>query len=379
MEKQILTRQELYDLVWSQPMFTLSKEYNISDVGLRKICIRLNIPLPRSGHWQKLQFGKQIQQPSLPTNHIGDQEVTLTLRSADSKQEVGELTPLKLLQKEIEDQLKSKLVVPDRLTNPDKLVIATKNDLTSQKPDTWQYKGSVRCCKELNTRVTASNISRALRFWDTLIKALQDRGHSVQNRNSNTYAVVEEHSFKIQLREKMKREVVKGGRSERTIYNTTGILSFQLDSYPNKEWRDGKQPLENCISKIIAQLELLGDEWKQHKLKRQKEEEIRKEKERIQKEFEKRQESDLADFRETLNKSSRWHKATNLRSYINEVEARAASGNNLSGEVKAWLEWARKKADWYDPFTEKDDDLLNGIDKETLVVVKKTSYYSGQP
>jgi len=32
-----LTRKELYEKVWSQPVHTLAKEYGISDVGLKKI------------------------------------------------------------------------------------------------------------------------------------------------------------------------------------------------------------------------------------------------------------------------------------------------------------------------------------------------------
>ena len=41
-----LTRKELYDKVWSQPVHTLAKEYGISDVGLKKICKRRDIPTP---------------------------------------------------------------------------------------------------------------------------------------------------------------------------------------------------------------------------------------------------------------------------------------------------------------------------------------------
>ncbi len=168
----------------------------------------------------------------------------------------------------------------------------------------------------------------------------------------------------------------KDGNRDRTDYIPTGSLYFQFhDYYPRMEWKDGKLKLEDQLSKIIAQLEISGQERRERMIERQKEEEIRKEKERIQKEFEKKQDADLSDFRDTLNKASRWHKANNLRSYINEVEMRAASDNNLNEEVTTWLERARKKVDWYDPFTEKDDDLLNGIDKETLTVAKKTSYY----
>ena len=101
MEKQTLSRKELYDLAWSESMLSLSKKYSISDVGLRKICIRMSIPIPQNGHWQKIQFGKKVNQPPLPPNHSGDAEVTLAIRSEDMKHvSVDGLFPLKILQYE---------------------------------------------------------------------------------------------------------------------------------------------------------------------------------------------------------------------------------------------------------------------------------------
>jgi hypothetical protein len=40
------SRQELFELVWSMPMTKLSKQFELSDVGLRKICIKHQIPFP---------------------------------------------------------------------------------------------------------------------------------------------------------------------------------------------------------------------------------------------------------------------------------------------------------------------------------------------
>jgi len=67
MNKVSFTRKELYDLVWSNSMLSLSKKYDISDVGLRKICIRMNIPLPRVGYWEKLKAGKRLKIIRLPS------------------------------------------------------------------------------------------------------------------------------------------------------------------------------------------------------------------------------------------------------------------------------------------------------------------------
>lgn len=45
-EKIQITRKELYEQVWAEPMTRLAKKYGVSDVGLRKRCLKLNIPVP---------------------------------------------------------------------------------------------------------------------------------------------------------------------------------------------------------------------------------------------------------------------------------------------------------------------------------------------
>ena len=46
---------------------------------------------------------------------------------------------------------------------------------------------------------------------------------------------------------------------------------------------------------------------------------------------------------------------------------------NLTEEKIKWLIWARKKADWYDPQIEDEDDLLNDIDKDEIDKQKSNS------
>jgi len=70
MEQVTLTRKELYDLVWAEPLSRLAKRYKISDNGLRKICKRMNIPIPAMGHWQKIQYNKKVTIIKLPETDI---------------------------------------------------------------------------------------------------------------------------------------------------------------------------------------------------------------------------------------------------------------------------------------------------------------------
>lgn len=40
----------VYEAVWREPMLKVSKRYGISDVGLRKVCARMHIPVPQLGY-----------------------------------------------------------------------------------------------------------------------------------------------------------------------------------------------------------------------------------------------------------------------------------------------------------------------------------------
>ena len=61
-EKQILTRSELYNKVWTKPMIQLAKEFGISDRDLAKICEKYDIPRPGLGYLAKLEHGKKVIQ-----------------------------------------------------------------------------------------------------------------------------------------------------------------------------------------------------------------------------------------------------------------------------------------------------------------------------
>lgn len=64
------TRVELFEMVWETPMIHLAKQLNLSDVGLRNVCKKHGIPLPRAGHWTRHQLGKADPRPELPyPNH----------------------------------------------------------------------------------------------------------------------------------------------------------------------------------------------------------------------------------------------------------------------------------------------------------------------
>ncbi len=61
-----LHRAVLYREVWETPMRQLAKRYDISDVGLTKICKKMDIPTPPRGYWAKRVNGQRVEKAALP-------------------------------------------------------------------------------------------------------------------------------------------------------------------------------------------------------------------------------------------------------------------------------------------------------------------------
>lgn len=71
-----LSRQELYDKIWEVSVAGVSKEYGIPYSQLLKQVKAADIPVPPSGYWTKLSFGKPVEKTLL--NGSGDTVVSLT-------------------------------------------------------------------------------------------------------------------------------------------------------------------------------------------------------------------------------------------------------------------------------------------------------------
>ncbi|AMM51211.1 hypothetical protein TH61_08520 [Rufibacter sp. DG15C] len=366
----ILSREELYHMVWQEPATQLALRYGIAYQDFKKICDSLAIPLPGSGHWSKVRAGKESPMIALPTDYTGPSETII--QPVLKKQKASLISSI---QKEAEADHKSALKVPTRLTDPDKLIIAAKAQF--EKKDTYLRDGLLSIYGEyLNIRISPANVNRALRFMDALVKSLKLRGHQIRITHYSTLAVVEGEEFEISLREKLTRIAEKTTRWGSHSYVPSGILIFKIGpNYRSKEWRDGKQLLEDYLSEIIGTLQLKGQKEKEARIQMQIEEKERQERDRIQREHEQLQERELIRFKNLLQQAQQWHQAKILREFIADRASLARINGNTLADLTEWIEWANQKADWYDPTTPNRDDLLNDIDKATLTLQKKSTYY----
>src|SRR5262249_28600771 len=72
-------------------MVKLASQFGLSDVGLRKICLKYDIPTPPLEYWVKLNVAKPVTKPALnpPGDGIGDRVFVSVFATPERPQEVA--------------------------------------------------------------------------------------------------------------------------------------------------------------------------------------------------------------------------------------------------------------------------------------------------
>ncbi|MDZ7741197.1 MAG: hypothetical protein U5Q03_05450 [Bacteroidota bacterium] len=263
MKKTKFSRQQLYDLVWSNSLRSLSKKYNISDNGIRKACTRMNIPLPLMGHWQKVQYGKKVRKRPLPDYDGKETEIELEIRTEENSS-----PPLKDLTKEIKNDPSLPTTVPGRLSKPDPLIETAQTTLEERSKERWSDHGLINTKSgEVNIQVSPQNYRRALRFMDTFIKLIKARGHSIEVSGRETILIINDERIKINLKEKwnIEKETDERGWVSHNK-SPSGILQLRIDELHSKQWKDGKKfKLEEQLARILIEFEKYAEKEKKRK------------------------------------------------------------------------------------------------------------------
>ncbi|MEO7283499.1 hypothetical protein [Gelidibacter sp.] len=365
----MLTRIELYNLVWSKPVSKILEDYALSLTAFKNVCKENDIPLPLNGHWSKLKHNVQVEIIKLPNpsnNCLVSMDHYLSEKSDTPQARLYKLT------KQLLKETSLDFCVADRLSKPDALIVEAKIGLEDfQKKRYFRNDGIISTLEnQISISVAKENIPRSLRFMDALIKLIKKRGHSIKI-DSSTKIIINNQEIEVRFREIMKR----GQHPEYSWISKipSGILSFRIDSHNTAEWRDSEnRPLETRLVDILAKLELVSQDMEAYQIMLEKgweEQRIRRE---IEEEIKGKREKELSDFKSLTNSSGRWHKSERLRNYLDAFEAKAKEKGTLVENILEWLLWARKKADWYDPFIERDDEMFKNIDRDTLLEIKRS-------
>jgi hypothetical protein len=58
-----------------------------------------------------------------------------------------------------------------------------------------------------------------------------------------------------------------------------------------------------------------------------------------------------------------------MRDYLSSVIKNGTIPVGNEDEHQEWINWATKKIDWYDPFIQAEDDLLNDSDRTKIAEI----------
>jgi hypothetical protein len=168
-----MSRQELYDKVWSTPVRTLAKELGLSDVGLKKTCKRHDIPTPGLGHWAKVAHGHHVSKTPLPSRKAGQGDVIVFHEHANQPWHVHAHPDPALIERERDAE--HRVVVARSGDYVHHLVRFTDETLRSRTGDGWLQ--APHGC--VDVRTSRAQLSRALRIMEALLTASESRGWRV--------------------------------------------------------------------------------------------------------------------------------------------------------------------------------------------------------
>ncbi len=355
---KLANRTELYEQVWSKPMIKLAVEYGLSDNGLRKICKKLKVPMPKAGYWQKIQHGIPINRVPLPDF---DGKADVEIKQNDKTEQTQRLDlPAEIASEYLPE---NKIHVSKALDKPHPFIQSLKKDLNRrekylQKGMIWSHRG------EIHVHVAPESVDRALRILDALIKALEKRGRKVilekkDETKCSSCVVWEDEILPISIYEKhrvVKKLEKKSPFDSDHDYIPSGVLVLRIGAeYWNERnaWKDTKtKTLEEKLNSFIVGLYEEYKERKDRKLywenERRKDEEKRVQLE----ELHRKRQIELEKIQTLEKDASNWHKSQLIRAYIKEKErvfSEEKIGNLSGNEFKNWLNWAKNHADSLDP------------------------------
>ena len=401
-DTNLYRREVLYSEVWKTPVTKVAEKYGVSDNAIRKVCRRMNIPLPTLGYWAKKYSGQQMYIPPVPkecsisvisrtqeADHNSDKEQILTdnelyFLSAEERAEVSAAVEQISI---IPNEKLHKFVAKFKNTANKWFASKGYSSLTYGHLTNWE-KSKIEIpsmCKE----IFPESVSRIAEIISILFKYIEALGGTV---NDYTSVTVRDETIDICVSEGSKSisHVLTPKEQKLMEKYYERKKSYRYESEPNIRKYDkistgrlkikvGREKVlhetpHNFIEKNLGKLLIMiYEESEQIKLDRKAREEAerkRKEQERLAWERRKLYDEECDQLQKLLNESEDYEIACKIRRYVQTVEE---STEELSDEQIKWIRWAKKKADWYDPTIMAEDEFL-GIRKHSDDSIPRKKY-----
>lgn len=359
-----ITRRELYNLVWSTPMTKLAAGYGISDVALRKKCVKHDIPTPGLGYWAKVAAGHRVPRIPFPKKSTARDEISLQPILPTAVHE-GE-TPPPIVE------------VPTRLTNPHEAVAFLRDRLEGSRTDKFDRLTGGHDWRHC---IRQRNLPRLLRLLQGLFVTLESRGHEIKvvatsphTSERDVQLVVGGHALNLSFEERLRKKERPLTKQEQDEFKSRSEWNVRFGQPPPKEtkrwvqypdddlvlrtrghwqysgpqgWADSKHhKLEEMLGEVILGLEAIArfDLEKEAEARREAEERLTKERARLR-------EGRLKEYwqllAEDLGKmAATWAKSKHLLEFLTACDGKLPS----TPEAEEWLDAAKRYAEKLDPF-----------------------------
>jgi hypothetical protein len=363
-----ITREQLYALVWSEPLQRLGKQIGISDVALAKQCRGIGVPLPPTGYWNKLHAGQKMMQTALSPRDLATAnriEMKGTLPPELLARIVGEpgvdggaeSESIEVLAERFRRRL-GKVTVPRNFTRTHPVIarLLAKDEATRQKRATDRYYWR-------EPKFETAFERRRLRVLNGLFLAAASVGGGgwVMGDEAREVSL---HVGDARVGFELDHGKRKGRGTAQIVTDANEKLFLTIPLHNRgpldvpTQWSDEDgSPLEDRITDIIVGMVVAGEHLHRHWVAEQlaweqqrRDEAAREERKRVEA-AERRERERLdaiaqAKIDGLLHDAGAWRDAANIRAY---VEAAQGLFDGDPTAFEEWAKWALAEADRIDP------------------------------
>jgi hypothetical protein len=363
-----LTREQLYEKIWSVPCRILAKDFGISDVALAKACKRLGIPRPGLGYWARVAAGQTVTKTPLPPRQPGQDEVlSYNVERNQERRKEWAMSSAKpgMVAKEIELPGETDALHPAAQRFREAFSIAKvkddgrvhirKRNLPRVTVSHSLAEKVVRVVHALVTEVEASNM--------TLHPGSEDHGLEIRRDNDAITFEIDEPCNIVEREPTLEEKRRPSSTWNLTVSQPSGRLVISLHSEQgltgHRKWTEKEnKPIETFLQAIMERLDQF---FHLFVTRRADEEQRRKDREEAERKYQEEQrqkshqdalEQVIATRVENLMRAAEWHRIhQQILEYIGKVETTWRSQSaELSETQTNWLIWARKMAENFSPF-----------------------------
>ena len=388
-------RKKLYDEIWEISLTGVSKKYGLNYTKLVQSCKENNIPYPSSSYWTKKNMGLDFSKEIVELPDAEQKEIEIPLKTSgtiidgkvnDKDKFITEFNLLNFLGDEEKKKVAEVIydLSIDNFKRKHKVIIEYENNKKEERRAERKanYFNPYYNIHNYTEKGYFQNVSkfekeRCMKILSLVYYAIEKLGGTI-NKDFSLQVRGEHVGLELEeLKDQVKHELTKEEAKQLLEYEDRKKI-FSYASKPNIRKYDyvyngklkitcgnrkyiretDKIKLEDKLGEIIIKLYEQSEEVKTERLAREERARTQKEEEEQKEKIRNAKKEEAQRIKELVNMSEDYKIACEIRNYVNAVSKQ----DNLTNEIEEWIKWANKKANWFDPIIDEEDELLGKRD-----------------